>query len=126
MSLVTLAGAVFCLLALVVELFQMALALGAPLGHLAMGGRWTGRLPVALRAGAVIQGGVMVAMARVAAGASGLLVPVGPGWLIWVAVAVMGLSTLMNNITPSRPERRLWGPVTVIMFLALILVAVRA
>jgi hypothetical protein len=53
-------------------------------------------------------------------------VPVGPGWLIWVAVAVMGLSTLMNNITPSRPERRLWGPVTVIMFLALILVAVRA
>ncbi|WP_138422863.1 hypothetical protein [Maritimibacter alexandrii] len=126
MTLVEIAALVFSVLALIVCLFQFALALGAPWGHLAMGGRWPGRMPVPLRVGAVVQGGLMVLFARLVAGAGGLLAPVGPGWLIWAVVAITGLSTLMNNVTPSRPERLLWGPVTVVMFLCAVYVAVSA
>lgn len=126
MSLVTLAAILFAVLALCVALFQFALALGAPWGRLAMGGRWPGKLPVAGRVGAVVQGGLMVAFARIVAGQAGLLAPIGPVWLIWIVVAVTGLATLLNNITPSLPERRLWGPVTVVMFLAAFYVGVSA
>lgn len=115
---------VFAGLAALVALFQVALALGAPWGHLAMGGRWPGRFPPALRLGALVQAGLMAAMARIVAGAGGVLPPVGPDWLIWVVVAVTGLSALMNNLTPSRGERRLWGPVALIMALTAIWVAV--
>ena len=34
----------------------------------------------------------------------------------WGALGIQAVSTLLNWITPSRPERRLWGPVTTAMF----------
>lgn len=126
MTLVNLAAIAFGGLAVVVCLFQFALALGAPLGHLAMGGRWPGKMPIPARISAVVQGGLMVAMARIVLGQAGVFTQVGPNWLIWLVVAITGLSTLLNNITPSAPERRLWGPVTVVMFLCAIYVAVAA
>lgn len=126
MTLVNLAAIAFGGLAVLVCLFQFALALGAPLGHLAMGGRWPGKMPIPARISAVVQGGVMVAMARIVLGQAGVFTQVGPNWLIWLVVAITGLSTLLNNITPSAPERRLWGPVTVVMFLCAIYVAVAA
>lgn len=126
MTLVNLAAIAFGGLAVVVCLFQFALALGAPLGHLAMGGRWPGKMPIPARISAVVQGGLMVAMARIVLGQAGVFAQVGPNWLIWLVVAITGLSTLLNNITPSAPERRLWGPVTVVMFLCAIYIAVAA
>ena len=126
MTLVNLAAIAFGGLAVVVCLFQFALALGAPLGHLAMGGRWPGKMPIPARISAIVQGGIMVAMARIVLGQAGVFAQVGPNWLIWLVVAITGLSTLLNNITPSAPERRLWGPVTVVMFLCAIYVAVAA
>lgn len=123
MSAVSLAVLVFAGLAGLVALFQIALALGAPWGHLAMGGRWPRRLPPGPRIAALVQAGLMAAMARIVAGAGGVLAPFGPDWLIWVVVAVTGLSALANNVTPSRGERRLWGPVALVMVLAAIWVA---
>ncbi|MBV7409442.1 hypothetical protein [Maritimibacter sp. DP1N21-5] len=118
------AGILYGVLALIAAAFQLAVALGMPWGQLTMGGRWPGRLPGVMRALAVVQAGLLVLLARIVAGASGLFVPLGPSWLIWIAVAFTGLSTLANGATPSRPERRLWGPVTTIMFLSAIYVAV--
>ena len=103
--------------------FQFLLALGAPWGHLAMGGRFEGRLPVAMRVAAVMQGGLLVAMTRVVAGKAGLLAPVGPDWLIWGILGVSALSAVMNLVTPSRAERLLWGPVTVIMLWCVVMVS---
>ena len=124
MSLAFVAAILFAVLALATALFQFIVALGAPWGHLTMGGRFEGRLPVPWRAAAVLQGGLLIAMERVVTGAAGLFEPLFPPWAIWVVVALMGLSTLANNATPSRPERLLWGPVTVVMFLCAIYVAV--
>jgi hypothetical protein len=41
--------------------------------------------------------------------------PEWPLWTGWAAVIVQALSTLLNWITPSSAERRLWGPVTAVM-----------
>jgi hypothetical protein len=102
-------------LAVVVALFQIALAAGAPWGHLAMGGRWAGQLPTALRGLALMQAGLMALMARIVLGQAGMLPMLGPGWLIWPIVAVSALAVLANLATPSRAERRLWSPVALAM-----------
>ncbi len=104
------AAILYAALAVVVALFQIALAAGAPWGHLAMGGRWSGRLPPALRGLALVQAGLMVLMARVVLGQAEVLPMLGPGWLIWPVAAVSALAALANLATPSRAERRLWAP----------------
>ncbi|MCX4239296.1 hypothetical protein [Paraliomyxa miuraensis] len=108
------AALVFGVLVAIVVLFQLALAAGAPWGHLAMGGRHPGRFPAKLRIGAVIQAGLLGLLALVVMGRAGLDVPLTtswPAWTIWIPVVVSGLSLLMNLATPSKAERRLWAPV---------------
>lgn len=56
---VSLPAFVFCTLVAVVVLFQLALAAGAPWGHLAMGGKFPGRLPPPL---AMLASSILVAL----------------------------------------------------------------
>lgn len=107
-------------LALVITLFQFALGLGVPWGHLAMGGRWPGRFPPLLRVAAVAQGGLIVAMGWLVAAHAGLIAPLPPRWTLWAVLGLTALTTLLNLATPSLPERRLWGPVTLIMLVCVI------
>lgn len=106
----------------VIMLFQFSLAAGAPIGHLAMGGRFPGRFPPFLRFLAIVQAGLLglkAASVLVRAGIwSGLA-----GWTFWFAFLMSASTLLANTFTPSRPERRLWAPVTLIMFVAVIVVA---
>lgn len=99
---------------------QLALAAGAPLGRFTVGGRFPGRLPGPWRALALVQAGMLVGLAGVVLGQAGLIGPVLPGWAIWPVLGLTLLTTLANLATPSRPERLLWGPVTVVMSLCLI------
>jgi len=49
-----------------------------------------------------------------------------PRWPLWTAYTTLGIQTvfgLLNWITPSKPERRLWGPITTVM-LVLAVIAV--
>jgi hypothetical protein len=113
----------YAALAAIVVLFQIALALGAPWGHLAMGGRFPGRYTPMLRIGALAQGALLAFMAVIVLGRAGLVSPAPPGWLFWVAVAISALSAVLNIITPSIPERRLWGPVALVMLASILRVA---
>jgi hypothetical protein len=112
------------LLALVVVAFQLALALGAPWGHLAMGGRFLGRFPLPMRLAALLQAGLIGLFALVVLGGAGLVTPAPPPWLVWAVVAVSALSAAMNLATPSIPERRLWGPVALVMLVCALRVAI--
>ena len=112
------AALVFSVLVAIVVLFQLALAASAPWGHLAMGGRHPGRFPPSLRVGAVIQSGLLGLLALVVLGHAGFDVPLvagWPAWTRWIPVVVSALSLLMNLATPSKAERRLWGPVAAVM-----------
>jgi hypothetical protein len=107
-------------------LFQIALVLGAPLGEYAFGGQQP-VLPTKFRIAAGISALVMLALAGHYLAVVGIFAPLIPEQLPlinWVLVGFFGLSALMNNITRSQKEKRLWGSVTIAMLLSAILVAV--
>jgi hypothetical protein len=111
----------------VVVAFQVALALGAPWGERAMGGRWPARLPPAMRAAAAVQAVVLALLAVVVLDAAGIL---GLGWtaavpwLPWVPVVVSALSVVMNAATRSAAERRTWLPVALVLLASSLWVAI--
>ena len=105
--------------------FQLALAAGAPWGHLAMGGRYPGRLPTAIRMAAWGSAAMLIFLALVVLSRADQIdfVSGSVDWLAWVAVAVSAISLVMNLATPSAPERRLWAPIGAIMVLTSLAVA---
>jgi hypothetical protein len=117
---------VFSFLIVIIVGFQLALAAGMPWGQLAMGGKYPGRFPPALRVAAVVQAAVLVALAVVVLARVGMLLP---GWhslstkLIWGVVGFSGLSAVLNLITPSKWERILWAPVALGLTTCSVLVA---
>ncbi len=117
---------IFGALLAVLVLFQLALAAGAPWGSLAMGGRYPGRFPPAMRVAALVQVVIYALMAAAVFTRAGLI---WPDWLqasriaVWVVVAVSAVAVVLNIITPSKWERRLWAPVAIVMFAASLTVA---
>ena len=124
MSLPETAAAAFAILAAFPILGQMALVIGAPWGSITLGGLWPGVLPPRLRLAALAQAAILTALALIALDHGGYLDIGLPPYAIWVTAAVTCISAVLNNITPSRIERRLWGPVTILMALAALTLAV--
>lgn len=108
-------------------LFQIALALGAPWGQYAMGGKYPGQYPAAMRVGAVGQAALLAALVVFVLSDVGLVLPsmarAIPS-LIWLVVAFSGLSLVLNAISPSKGERRIWVPVALVMLISSLVVAV--
>ncbi len=110
----------------IVVVFQLALAAGAPWGQVAMGGRYPGRFPTQLRVGALVQAVLLSFLALVVLSRAGVGFPVldpVSGWMVWIAVAISLLSLILNLITPSKWERRLWAPVALVLVVCSLLVA---
>lgn len=120
------AAYLFAAVVVVAVAFQLALAAGAPVGHLTMGGRFEGTLPTALRVGAVVQAAVLGALAVVTL-ARAEVVDVSwadrTGVMMWVVVGVSAISFALNVGTPSHAERAVWAPVTGVMLATSLIVA---
>ncbi|WGW02554.1 hypothetical protein [Tropicibacter oceani] len=100
---------------LTVVFFQVALIGGAPLGAYTQGGQHKGRLPPRNRVIAALSIPVLLAQALAILSAAGFP---GLGWprcTGWAALAMALVTMLLNQITPSRRERALWGPITIVM-----------
>ncbi|NDR59334.1 hypothetical protein [Aliiruegeria sabulilitoris] len=99
-------------------LFQLLLAGGAPLGHLAWGGAQR-VLPTSLRIASFAVALLAVLGAIALAQAGGLLSPLLPPawlpWLLWGFVGLFGLSFVGNMATSSRLERLHGAPLTVVI-----------
>jgi hypothetical protein len=129
LDITTLAALGFAILAVGVIAFQLGLALGAPWGAYAMGGAFPGRYPPAMRVAAVVQGVLVGLIAIAVLSAADLILPDlarAVPWLIWVAVVFSALAVVLNAISRSAGERRIWVPVTVAMLLCSLLVALTA
>ena len=127
MRMIELAAWSFALLTCVVAVFQWCLTLGAPWGHLTMGGKFEGALPNGLRVAAMVQSFILLGLATLVLSRSGVAFPTladysGQG--AWIAVAVSAVALVLNSITPSRRERLLWAPVTLLMTLCALKVAI--
>jgi hypothetical protein len=62
---------------------------------------------------------VVLSDARVALPGLSLALP----WLIWLVVAFSAVGAVLNSITPSARERRIWAPVTIVMLVSSLIVA---
>jgi hypothetical protein len=111
----TIAALIATVLLALVAVFQVALALGAPLGDMAWGGRNTGVLPIGLRLASGITGLLVYPLITLAILASAGLIEAA--WLpltgpiaMWSLAVLLGLGAVANLASRS-PRERLWGPV---------------
>ena len=121
-----LAALVFAGLVGLVSAFQLALALGAPWGAYAMGGAFPGVMPAAMRVAALVQIGVWGAVTLVVLSRAGVVLPRWrrvSRWLAWGIVGLLGVSVILNLITPSPMERMIWAPVAAALFATALRVA---
>jgi hypothetical protein len=105
--------------------FQLALAAGAPLGHLAWGGQHR-TLPRNLRIGSLVSVAIYAAIGLVLLDRAGLLALLPPGWsavAAWVLVAYFALGVGMNAISRSWPERLVMTPVAALLCVLSLVVA---
>ena len=126
MDVTIVAAVIYSFVTLVVVGFQLALAFGAPWGAYAMGGAFPGRFPPAMRLAAVAQAILLGLMAAVVLSRAGLVLPGWSqvsGWLTWVIVAFVAVSVVLNTVTPSAGERRLWVPATLVLLASSLTVA---
>lgn len=127
MEIATLSAVLFAVASLGVMAFQAALALGAPWGAYAMGGAFPGVFPPRLRVAAIVQGVVVGVLALVVLSAAGIVLPAVHAsypWVIWVVVAFSAVGVVLNAISRSAGERRVWVPVTLVMLGSSLLVAI--
>lgn len=114
----TIAAPIALALLAILWVFQLALALGAPLGAAAWGGQNPGVLPSRLRlASALVCVVVYPLIAAVILAAEGLIadwLPLDHSIPMWVLVAFFALGAIMNAISRSAPER-IWAPVAAIL-----------
>ena len=110
-----------------VALFQLALALGAPMGEYAFGGQNPGKLPVRYRVASAVSILIYAAIAGHELTQLGVLEKLLPADLNaaanWAIFALNVLSLIMNSVTRSTKERKLWAPVALLMSVTSLIIA---
>lgn len=124
-----LAAILFAVVTACVVAFQLALALGAPWGAYAMGGAFPGKYPPAMRLAAVVQAVILGAIALAVLSIAGVVAaPWGatPAWIAWAISGLLVIGLVLNLITPSAGERRIWAPTVGVMLVCGVVVALGA
>ena len=121
----TLAAVLALVVLALLAVFQLSLALGAPLGRLAWGGQHR-VLPNRLRAGSAASIALYAVFAMVIADRAGLtdvLPDTISGVGTWVLAAYFLLGVAVNAMSRSVPERVTMAPVSAVLAVAAVLVA---
>jgi hypothetical protein len=100
---------------LAIAFYQVALIFGAPLGRYTLGGQHEGALPLSGRFIALVSIPIVLFQGLAILSAAGFPGLGWPAWTGWVAFAVTVVSTVLNWITPSKPERVVWGPIMLVL-----------
>ena len=122
-------AAVFCIFAnLFVALFQAALALGAPMGEYAWGGRNVGVLPKNYRLASGLSALVLLAISGHYASVIGwlpsLLNDHWRAYSLWALTAFFALSFVGNLPSKSKAERKMFIPISGAILVANLLILV--
>jgi hypothetical protein len=125
--LIRISAIVFSGLTGIVVLFQLALACGMPWGEYSMGGKFKGKYPPKMRIVALMNAAVMAFVGMVVLARAEFFLP---SWYsfskiaIWFVVGFSVIALVLNSITHSIWERRIWVPVTAGMLITSVVVAV--
>jgi hypothetical protein len=109
----------------VLAVFQLALALGAPIGRFAWGGQHR-VLPTKLRIGSLVSIVIYAVIALLALDRSGAIdvVPDGVSTVgMWIVFAYFVLGIPLNAISRSKPERYTMTPIVTVLAALSLLVA---
>ncbi|MBM7831718.1 hypothetical protein JOE59_002423 [Agromyces cerinus] len=120
-----LAVVVLCVILGVLAVFQLALALGAPIGRFAWGGQHR-VLPARLRIGsavAIVIYAVIAVIALDRAGAIDVVSDVISTVGMWVVFGYFVLGIPMNAVSRSRAERYTMTPIVVVLAVLSLLIA---
>ncbi len=123
----TLAAIVAVVLVAVVGVFQLALALGAPMGNAAWGGQHEGVLPTRLRIASGVVAILVYPLIALFVLASSELIDVD--WLptgktgMWILAAFFTLGAVANFASRSKIER-VWGPVSLVIAICFAVIAI--
>lgn len=120
-------GIYYIVISVIVTIFQLALAFGAPLGNFANGGKYPGRLPKNMRFLPFIQIAILGVFLYIVLIQTKIISnqPTAIGSIgIWFVVVFFFLGSILNLSTPSKQERMVWGPINVITFIAVLLIAI--
>src|SRR5690606_7504759 len=106
--------------------FQLLLALGAPLGSFAWGGQHR-ILPVKLRIGSLVSIAIYAVFAALILSASSIwaILPNGAylDIVLWILFAYTIVGTIMNAASRSKPERYTMTPMTLLRAVSIFIVA---
>jgi hypothetical protein len=113
---------------IIVSLFQLALVLGAPMGEYTLGGQTKGQLPIKLRLVSAISVFLNLAIAGHYLAQAGIVQTLLPPHLNqvanWGLVAFTSIGLIMNSISRSQKERKMWVPVLLLSVICAVIVAI--
>lgn len=118
---------VFLVLTVIIAIFQIALALGAPLGEFTLGGKHPGKLPGNLRIAAVVQLIILVCFGLIIASRAGLALTSLHSFsriAVWVVFAFFIPGSILNLSSSSKKERLVMGPLNIVALISSFMVAI--
>jgi hypothetical protein len=124
--LVIISAYVFAILSFFIILFQLALTIGMPWGAASMGGKFPGKYPPGMRIVSLINifiTGFITAIVLIKSEIIWLQFKSFTNVAIYFVVAFSLVATILNTITPSKIERKIWAPVAAILLLTSSIVA---
>ena len=121
-----LAAIIYTVLMGIVILFQFCLTLGLPWGAASMGGKYPGKYPPRMRIVSFLNMLILSIPVMIVLAKADMILPqlkTVSTWAIWFVVGFSIISAILNIITPSKIERRIWAPLTTIQTISSIIVA---
>lgn len=122
----TIAAITYAALMVVVFLFQFCLTIGLPWGEASMGGKYPGKYPPGMRVVSLLNMIILSFLTIIVLVKADLILSQFKSFsntAIWFVVAFSAVGSVLNMITPSKIERKIWAPVAILQWIASILVA---
>ena len=121
----TAATMILCILVVLV-MFQLALAMGAPIGRFAWGGQHR-VLPTRLRLGSAVSIVLYACFAVLVLSKTGIMPIIGKGafldWSLWAITFYLAMGVPLNVLSRSKPERYTMTPVVVVLVICFVVIS---
>lgn len=108
----------YTFLVMLTVLFQISLIMGKEWGEYTLGGYIKGALPIMMRIVPIISVAVLAYLLLfVLQSTQGFSLIPYPSFFKWLFLGFHGVSFVMNSMTQSEKEKKLWQPVTLVLLL---------